>query len=429
VRSLNRSNLPAPANPIVGRRAETERVLEMLRRTEVRLVTMLGPGGAGKTRLALEIGAEASTRYRDGVWLVGLGAIADPALVVPEIVRVLQIEAPPGQPLERALAERLRERELLLLFDNFEHVIAATADVGDLLAVAPDVDVLVTSREALRIVGEHRFEVPPLPLDDARELFRQRASAVAPDLRLVNIDGIAVSEICSRLDGLPLAVELAAARVAVLPPKALATRLAQGLDLPAGARDLPERQRTLRATIEWSYRLLEPAERRQFQTLAPFIGGARIESAEAVSVSSPVDALEASASLRDKSLLRMREDPDGEPRFLMLETIRAFAIECAGTEGTLAAALHRHAEYFLQLVVEAAEGIRRRGARRWLERRDAEYPNVRAALDHLAEHAPEIAAGDECLSTLAAVRQGLRRPEETLDAGHREAIALARELG
>ena len=386
LRSLNRSNLPMPANPIVGRSAEMTKALEFLRRPQVRLLTLVGPGGVGKTRLALEIASEASTHYQHGVWVAALGAIRDAELVVPEICRVLQVEAPPGEQLDASLREALSDREVLLVLDNFEHLIAAAGVVSELLAGTRKVDVLVTSREPLRVSGEHRLEVPPLPLAEASELFRQRATAIRPGVRLVNGEHAAVQRVCGRLDGLPLALELAAARIAILSPSALESRLAHSADLPEGARDLPERQRTLRATFDWSYRLLDPVERRLLQSLAPFTGGARIDSAQSVA---PDDAaLEALASLRDKSLLGVREDADAEPRFWMLETIRAFAADCATVEGVWASAAARHAEHFLALAEQVPDSLRSAGAGICLQRLDAEYLNLRAALDYLAEHAP-----------------------------------------
>jgi predicted ATPase/class 3 adenylate cyclase len=386
LRSLNRSNLPVPPNPLVGRSAEMAKALELLRRSEVRLLSLLGSGGVGKTRLAFEIASEASTRYQHGVWVVALGPIRDPELVAPEICRILQVEAPPGEPLEATLREALSDREMLLVLDNFEHLIGAARLVSELLAGTRTVDVLATSREPLRVSGEHRLEVPPLPLADASELFRQRATAIRPEVRLDNGEHAAVERVCGRLDGLPLALELAAARIAILSPSALESRLADLSDLPEGARDLPERQRTLRATFNWSYRLLDPVERRLLQFLAPFVGGARIDSAEAIAPNGT--AIEALASLRDKSLLRVREDADAQPRFWMLETIRAFATDCATVEGVWAGAAECHAEHFFALAGQAAAGIRRADAGIWLGRLDAEYPNIRAALDHLAQHAP-----------------------------------------
>jgi predicted ATPase len=285
-----------------------------------------------------------------------------------------------------ALTAALSERQLLLVLDNFEHLLGAAPLVADLLAAAPSVDILCTSREPLRIRGEHRMDVPPLAAGDARELFRQRALAVRSDLTFDNDDDAAIERICARLDGLPLAIELAAPRVAVFAPAVLEKRLAAHLALPEGPRDLPERQRTLAATIDWSYQLLELEERALMQSLSPFIGGVRFDSAESIWGVAASDAL---LSLSDKSLVRRREDPDGEPRFWMLETVREFATERAAAEGTAAEGADVHASHLLSLLEEAEPRLLGPDQKRWLDRIEAEYPNLRTALDHLTVSAPE----------------------------------------
>lgn len=386
LQSLNRSNLPIPGNSLVGRQLEVGQAFEMLMRPELRLVTLLGPGGVGKTRVALEVGAEAVSRYRDGVWLVLLAPVAEGGLVVSELTKVLGIDPVGGQALEETLLAALAERELLLVLDNFEHLLDAADLVAQLIAAVPGIDVLVTSREPLRIHAEHRLEVPPLAPEHATELFIQRALAVRPGLNLVNGDRAAVERICARLDGLPLALELAAARSVVFGPRALESRLAQGLKLPAGPRDMPERQRTLTATIDWSYRLLGPEERAQLRALAPFIGGVRVDSAESLWGEDAVDRL---AALAEKSLLRRRDDPDGEPRFRMLEAVREFADERATAEGTGGEAADNHAAHYLDLAVEIGPRLVATDQGRWLDRLEAELANVRAALDRLTIRAPE----------------------------------------
>ena len=263
-----RSNLPIPLNALIGRGEEMSRALELLTGREVRLLTLWGPGGAGKTRLALEVAAAMVGQYRDGVWIVPLAPIPDRTVMVAEVSRVLEIAPVPGESPEQALLSALARRELLLVLDNFEHLLDAGGVVADLLSAAPRVGVLSTSREPLRIRGEQRMEVPPLLPQDAAELFLARARSVRPDLDVDAEDRTAIGRICERLDGLPLALELAAARVAVFTPRQLETRLAQRLALPEGARDLPERQRTLRATIGWSFQLLDPAERRLLAQLS-----------------------------------------------------------------------------------------------------------------------------------------------------------------
>jgi predicted ATPase/DNA-binding SARP family transcriptional activator len=386
--SLNRSNLRTPANPLVGRRTETERALELLSRPETHLLTLQGVGGAGKTRLAVEVAGEAVTRYRDGVWIVPLAPIGDRSLMVSEIARVLRVDPVAEEPLETTLVRTLADRELLLVLDNFEHLLDAAEIVAQLLAAAPKLDVLTTSREALRISGEHLMEVPPLPASDAVELFVQRALAVRPDLSIEGRDREAISRICERLDCLPLALELAAARIAVFGPRALEARLANNLALAQGPRDVPERQRTLGATIDWSYQLLEPEQQWLFESLAPFIGGVRLDSAEPLWGQEAVEGL---ISLASKSLLRRREDPDQEPRFWMLETVRQFAVEKAMEHAAGDGETERHAEYFAALAAEAAPNLSSADQGPWLDRLESEMPNLRAALDRLTTRNPELA--------------------------------------
>jgi len=385
VQSVGRSNLPTPANPLVGRTEEMSRALELLSHPDVRLLTLLGPGGSGKTRLALEIAAAATARYRDGAWIVLLAPIPDRAVMVSELARILEVSPVPGEQLEPTLLSALSEREMLLVLDNFEHLLDAGGLVAGLLASAPGVDVLATSREPLRIRAEQRMDVPPLPSDAAAELFLARARAVRPDLSIDDEDRQAVDRICVRLDGLPLALELAAARVAAFAPRRLEARLAQRLALPEGPLDLPERQRTLRATIGWSYQLLEAAERSVFEELSPFIGGVRTDSTEAIWGAPATDRV---ISLMEKSLLRRREDPDGELRLWMLETVREFVLERAATDGVAAEAARRHADYFFSLAEEAAPHVHRAEARHWLDRLESDQANLRAALDYLSQQEP-----------------------------------------
>jgi predicted ATPase/DNA-binding SARP family transcriptional activator len=380
-----RSNLPAPPNPLVGRHDEMSRALVLLADHDVRLLTLWGPPGAGKTRLALETATVAAGRYRDGVWLVPLAPVPDAALMVAEVSRVLDVAPVAGETPEAALVRALSGRELLLVLDNFEHLLDASGVVADLLASAPRVDVLSTSREPLRLRGEHRMEVPPLPPPDAAELFLARARAIRPDLSIDRENRAAIDRICERLDGLPLALEFAAARVALFEPRQLEKRLAERLTLPEGPRDLPERQRTLRGTIGWSYQLLDPAERNVLERLSPFIGGVRIDSAEAIW---GADAVEGLISLAEKSLLRRREDPDGELRLWMLETVREFALDRAAAEGLAEEAAGRHAEYFVALAEQAAPNLHGSEQRQWLDRLESEHANLRAALDHLTVREP-----------------------------------------
>jgi predicted ATPase/class 3 adenylate cyclase len=394
LRSLNRSNLPTPSGELIGREREVERALALLQRGEVRVLTVLGPGGAGKTRLAVEVAAEAVTRYRDGVWMVPLAAIPNRTLMVSDIARVLEVDQAEGQTLERSLASAVSEREMALVLDNLEHLPEAGDVVAELVAAAPGVDVLATSREPLRIRGEQRFELLPLAIDDAAHLFASRARAVRPEFTVENGDHDAVRRICERLDGLPLAVELAAARVAVFNPRGLERRLTERFTLPEGPRDLPERQRTLHAAIDWSYQLLDPAERELFAAMSAFVGGARVDSAELVWGG---DAVERLVSLAEKSLLRRLDDADGEPRFAMLETIRDFARERALAAGSRDEAAARHAEHFLGLAREAEPKLIGPDQARWLDRLEDDHVNLRAALEYLTERDPARAvmlAGD-----------------------------------
>jgi predicted ATPase/class 3 adenylate cyclase len=381
LRSLNRLNVPIPSNPIVGRGDDIARGLELLSEG-VRLVTLLGPGGAGKSRLAIELAAQAVERYRDGAWFVSLAQVQDPGLVVTEIARVLEIDPVPGELIEQTVAAALRERELLLVLDNFEHLLAAGPVVADLLARTLRTNVVATSREPLRVRGEYRVDVPPLLLPDACDLFVQRATAVRPEMDLTDDDRAAIERICLRLDRLPLALELAAARAAAFAPVALEARLSERLSLPEGPRDLPERQRTLPATIEWSYQLLTRVERTLMQALAPFVGGVRVGDAEAIWGPEAADGL---VSLFEKSLLRRREDPDREPRFWMLETIRQFAVDRVTAEGRIIDAADRHAEHFLGITEDAAARLLSREQRRWVTRLEADHANLRAALRRLID--------------------------------------------
>jgi predicted ATPase len=369
-----RNNLPAQPTPLVGRERELEEVLALLRSSDVRLLTLTGPGGTGKTRLGLQVAAELTDEFEDGVFFVALAAITDPALVPPTIARTLGLTESGNQPPGELLKGYLHDRQTLLLLDNFEQVLESASLLDGLLSAAPDLKVLVTSRTTLRLYGEHEFPVPPLSLPDPESLprverltryaairfFIDRAKAVRPDFSLTQENAPAVVEICARLDGLPLAIELAAARIKLLPPQAMLSRLDNRLKLlTGGARNLPERQRTLRSTIAWSYEMLEEGERTFFARLAVFSGGSTLEGIEAVCDAKgdlSVDALEGVSSLLDKSLLRQEEGLEGEPRFEMLETIHEFALE-KFVESTYAEAIKRaHAEYFLALA-ERAEAV------------------------------------------------------------------------
>ncbi len=396
------NNLPPQPTPLVGRERAVDEVLGRLLAPGVRLLTLTGPGGTGKTRLGLQVAAEVLDEFEDGAFFVPLAAITDPELVPPTIAKALGVRVTGDQPVIEGLKDYLRERELFLLLDNFEQILEAAPVVTELLS-APRLKVLVTSRMALRLYGESEYAVPPLELPDperlpdlerltqyeAVRLFIERARAAKADFAITNDNAPAVAEICARLDGLPLAIELAAARIKLLPPRAILNRLSNRLKLlTGGARDLPTRQRTLRGAIEWSYALLEKGERMLFARLAIFVGGCRLEAIEAICDAEgdlPIDVLEGVSSLLDKSLLRQEEGPEDEPRFLMLETIREYALERLEESSEAKALARRHAGFFLALAEEAEPTLEGTQQQAWLERLELEHDNLRAALSWALE--------------------------------------------
>ncbi|MEP7224323.1 MAG: adenylate/guanylate cyclase domain-containing protein [Actinomycetota bacterium] len=365
LKSLYRTNLPIPTTSFLGRDYELAEVISLLARNDVRLLTLTGPGGTGKTRLALQAAAEASDHYPNGVWWVPLAPLRDPELVLETAALVVGSK--------NGLAEHVADKRMLLLFDNFEQVVKAAADLADLFALCPNLDILVTSRERLRVRGEQTYPVPPLAETDGAALFTARARAVDPAFT----EGKAVRELCVRLDELPLALELAAARTALFSPEQLLDRLSQRLDLLKGGRDADPRQQTLRATIEWSYDLLTEEEQKLFGRLAVFAGSCSYEAAEEVVGADP-DTLQ---SLLDKSLVRKRESELGT-RYWMLETIREYAAERLEATGEAEDLRRRHAEWFLALVEEAYPNLRG-NPKAWLDRLEVENDNIRAALDRL----------------------------------------------
>ncbi|HEX9375144.1 MAG TPA: adenylate/guanylate cyclase domain-containing protein [Actinomycetota bacterium] len=387
-------NLPTPMTTFVGRRRVVDEIVAALR--ESRLVTLTGPGGTGKTRLSLQVAGRVQGSYRDGVFFVALAPITEPALVVPTIGFAMGLREDPARSPVDTLAEHLRDREVLLVLDNFEQIIDAAPDVGDILASSPGVHVLATSREALHLNGEREYPVPPLELPDpahlppfenlsqyeAVVLFVERARAVRPDFAVTNENAPAVAEICARLDGLPLAIELAAARVKLLPPDAILKRLEHRLTLLAGgARDLPARQQTLRDAIAWSYDLLDQQEQRFFARLSTFMGGSTLEAIDAVCAPGlELDGLDGAASLVNKSLLRQVEGPGGEPRFLMLATIREFSAERLADSADAGEAHARHARYFLAMAEGAAPDLFGPKQADLLDALAREHNNLRAAL-------------------------------------------------
>jgi predicted ATPase/class 3 adenylate cyclase len=421
-RSSIRNNLPAQPTPLIGRTAEVRMVGDLLRRADVRLLTLTGPGGVGKTRLAMEAAAEALDDFADGVSFVNLAPVRDSDLVTATIAQTLGVKEAGSQPLIERLNDCLQDKHLLLLLDNFEQVLDAAPHVAELLAAAPGLKILVTSRETLHLRGEYEFPVAPLALPprsptqgegaqagvlvqnlplspawergpggegdltqyDAVRLFIERAQAVKPDFRVTNATAPAAAEICHRLDGLPLAIELAAARVKLFPPEALLKRLEHRLPfLTGGARDLPARQQTLRGTIDWSYHLLAASEQVLFRRLAVFGGGRTLSAAEAVCNADAdlgLDVLDGIHSLLDKSLLYRDEGADDDPRFLMLETIWEYAMEQLKASGEAETLRRRHAEYFLALAKKAASQFRGAPPPMSLDRLTVEHDNLRTAL-------------------------------------------------
>jgi predicted ATPase/class 3 adenylate cyclase len=391
------NNLPLQHTPLIGREREVEEVCARLRSPGVRLLTLTGPGGAGKTRVGLQAAAELLMEFEDGIFFVALAAIADPALVASTIARTLGL-TDGAQPPEELLKGYLHDRQTLLVLDNFEQVLESVPLLDELLSAAPSLKILATSRTPLRLYGEHEFPVPPLSLPDpgslppverltqygALRLFVERARAVKPDFSLTKENAPAVVEICARLDGLPLAIELAAARIKLLPPQAMLSRLGNRLKLlTGGARNLPQRQRTLRSAIEWSYELLDEGEKILLGRLAVFSGGSTLEAVEAVCDARgdlPVDVLDGASSLLEKSLLRQEEGLEGEPRFAMLETVHEYAREKLEESGEAEEIKRAHAEYFLTLAREADPELKGPGQLEWLQRLEAEHDNMRDAL-------------------------------------------------
>jgi predicted ATPase/class 3 adenylate cyclase len=385
------TNLPAQPTPLVGRERELDAVCALLRDESTRMLTLTGPGGTGKTRLALQAAANLVDAFPDGVYGVLLAPISDPELVPLELARVLGVEESSWSSLTDALKADLGGRRVLIVFDNFEHVGEAADLLATLLAACHRLKILVTSREPLRIAAERQYPVPPLAESEAVMLFVERARALRPGFMLTDETAPLVAEICERLDGLPLAIELAAAWTKVLPPAALLQRLENRLELPAArGRDLPARQSTLREAIAWSYDLLGDEERRLHTRLSVFMGGFGFEAAERVAgIDGELDLLEGIASLVDRSLLREAEGVRGEARFGMLETIREFGREQLAESGEQAELLRRHALEFARFAEEADAGLRGDDQLLWFERLETEHDNLRAALDS------SLAAGDD----------------------------------
>jgi predicted ATPase/DNA-binding CsgD family transcriptional regulator len=371
---MHKANLPISPTPLLGREHEIAALQQMLQREDVRLVTLVGPAGVGKTRLGLRAVICVRDTFADGLAFVPLAPISDPHLVLPAIAQHLNCP-----PTAEALTDYLADKHILVLLDNFEQIIIAAPSLAELLAACPDLKLLVTSRESLRVRGEYEFPVSPLSQSVAVTLFTQRAQAIQPDFMLSNDNAAAVAEICLRLDGLPLAIELAAARIKLFSPSALLIRLEHRLQVLSGSlRDLPVRQQTMRSAIEWSYNLLAAGEQRLFRRLGAFANGCTLEAARYVA---PMEVEAGAGSLVDKNLLRQVTQPNREPRLLMLETIREYALEQLVASGEVDAIQHAHAEYYRGLVEYAEPQLIGTEVSTWLERLEREHDNLRAALN------------------------------------------------
>jgi predicted ATPase/DNA-binding CsgD family transcriptional regulator len=397
--AARRPELPHSLTSLIGRAHEIMDIATLLRDASARLVTLTGPGGIGKTRLALSVAEQLRDSFSDDAWFISLAPIADHRLVIPTIVHALGVGEQADQPILERLIDYLRERHALLVLDNVEHVIPAASEIARLLTTCPELAVLATGREPLHLQGEHQYPVPPLAIpgkngrqsglsalgSDAVRLFVERAGQVSPSFGLTELNAPVINEICIRLDGLPLALELAAARINVLSPNDLLARLDQPLKvLTGGPHDAPARQQTMRATLQWSYGLLTPDEQQLLRNLSVFAGGWTLAAVEATAAHD--DVLATLSSLVDKSLVRRVDLPGQLARYDMLEPVREFARERLLEEGDEAAwARQRHARYFLALVA----GMRQRldgpdGPALFVEL-ESEYDNLRAALAWLRE--------------------------------------------
>jgi len=396
-------HLPVQLTPLIGREQDAASAAALLRKPEVRLLTMSGTAGIGKTRLALQVAADLLEDFADGVYFVSLAPISDPNLVLATMAQTLSLKVSGNETVAECLSAFLQKKHLLLVLDNFEQVMAAASQVLELLAACPQLKLLVTSREILHLRAEQQFSVPPLAFPDLKhlpdsdtlaqypavKLFIQRAQAVKHDFQVGPANAAIIAEICTRLDGLPLALELAAARIKLLSPRALLARLDRRFQvLTGGARDLPERQRTLRATIEWSYDLLSAQEQRLFRCLAVFVGGCTLEAVEAVCRAldnAETNVFEAVTSLMDKSFVQQREEAHDEPRLLLLETVHEYAWEALAAHEEVEAMRGAHAAYYLRMAEEAEHGLISPEQEQWLERLEREQENLRAALAWLIE--------------------------------------------
>ncbi|MBT8228338.1 MAG: tetratricopeptide repeat protein [Dactylosporangium sp.] len=398
------TNLATPLTRLIGRAEETTAVRHLLTDREIRLVTLVGPPGIGKTRLSVQIATDLTASFPHGVFAVAFGPISDPALVIPTIAKALGVKESAAQRLLDCLIDYLDSRKLLLVLDNVEHMLTAAPEIARLLTACPTLKVLATSRQPLHIRGEHLCSVPPLALPapgrvvtahtatgyPAIELFVERAQAADRTFQVTEANAADIAAVCARLEGIPLAIELVAARVKLLAPQALLGRLDSRLALlTGGPRDLPERQQTLRGTIDWSHRLLDDGEQALFARLAVFIGGCLPEAAETVANADgdlPMPVLDGLEALADKNLLRQEQRVDGERYSVFFETIREFALERLIERDEATAVRQRYAAYYLRLAETASQHLTGREQEAWLDRLEAEHNNVRAVTDHHIQH-------------------------------------------
>lgn len=409
------NNLPAELTPLVGRGREIVEIKNLLQTENVRLVTLSGIGGTGKTRLSQKIAREFLGEFRDGVFFVDLSAIFKTDLVAPEIAQILKIKESGSEQIETILKNFLADKKILLVLDNFEQIARASPFVAELLIAAENLKILVTSRNILQVRGEYEYKVSPLDLPDSKSfhndeslaqyasttLFIQRAKAAKSDFELSGENISMIVEICKKLEGLPLAIELAAARIKVFSPKDLLGRLDDQLKiLTSGAKDLPVRQQTMRNAIAWSCDLLGESEQKLFRQFSVFVGGATLEAIEEICGETETDVFETVLSLTDKSLLRRKESADGSFRFQMLEVVRQFGDEKARETGEEKSFRQSHADYFLKLAERFEPNLRAAEQAKWLDLLEEEHGNLRAAFDYFLECDVE-----KCLNLTGAIHR------------------------